>query len=166
RSCVAVGNADFGGPRVSVFVANETNGIWGAAIPVPGLEPLEDGANEAVMVSLSCTTAHFCTAGGTYTVGTSDDLSSTGHIEPFLVTETNGVWGTAFTPPDFDDLNVGQASDLFSISCATATSCAAGGSYTDDSHRQQAFVVSETHGVWEHAIEVPGTAALNVGHHE
>ena len=161
-SCAATGGA----PSVSVFVVNKTHGTWGKPIPVPGLEPLEEGGSDAVMRALSCTTARFCTAGGSYTVGMNPDDSSTGHVEPFLVTETNGVWGTAFTPPGFDDLNEGEFSDLFSISCATATSCAAGGMYTDDSHRQQGFVVSETNGVWGEAIEVPGSAALSVGHNE
>ena len=46
-----------------------------------------------------------------------------------------------------------------------AGECAAGGSYMDGSGDDQAFVVSETNGVWGNAVEVPGTAALNSGGH-
>jgi len=161
RSCAATGSA----PSVSVFVVNKTNGTWGKPIPVPGLDRLEQGANDAAMRSLFCTTSRFCTAGGESSVGYDPDGTHT-DIEPFLVTEKNGVWGDAFALPGFTDLNEGEFSDLFSISCPTATSCAAGGMYTDDSHRQQGFVVSETNGVWGEAIEVPGSAALSVGHNE
>jgi hypothetical protein len=38
-----------------------------------------------------------------------------------------------------------------------------GGHYTDGSHVTQAFVVSEVHGTWRKAEEVPGTAALSKG---
>jgi hypothetical protein len=165
RSCTAVGSAEFADVRVSVFVASETNGVWGKAIPPPGLEPLEDGANGATIGFLTCTTARFCTAGGEYEVGVTDDrsLTSTGYSEPFLVTEKNGVWGNAFTPPDFDDLNTGRAASLFSLVCPAADACVAGGSYTDDRREQRAFVVTETKGVWNRAIEVPGLHALDVG---
>ena len=41
--------------------------------------------------------------------------------------------------------------------------CAAGGWYTDDGGAAQAFVVNEQSGVWQDALEVPGTATLNLG---
>ena len=49
------------------------------------------------------------------------------------------------------------------MSCAAAGNCSAGGSYQDGSRHTQAFVVSQAHGTWHTAIEVPGTAALNRG---
>jgi hypothetical protein len=52
---------------------------------------------------------------------------------------------------------------VLSVSCATAGDCVAGGYYFDDSsgYHRQAFVVSETNGVWGNPIEVPGTATFN-----
>jgi hypothetical protein len=35
---------------------------------------------------------------------------------------------------------------LWSVSCASAGNCSAGGDYTDGAGRQQAFVVAETNG--------------------
>jgi hypothetical protein len=59
-----------------------------------------------------------------------------------------------------------SAADVYSVSCGAAGDCTAGGYYTDGSGAgtddSQAFVVSETNGVWRNAIEVPGTAALNL----
>jgi len=50
-----------------------------------------------------------------------------------------------------------------SVSCPSPGNCSTGGSYRDSSAQTQAFVVSEVNGTWGTAIEVPGTAVLNVG---
>jgi hypothetical protein len=49
------------------------------------------------------------------------------------------------------------------VSCGSAGNCSAGGQYLDPSRGHQAFVVSQAHGAWGTAVEVPGTAALNQG---
>ena len=48
------------------------------------------------------------------------------------------------------------------MSCASAGNCSAGGYYWNPT-TSQAFVVSQVHGTWGNAMEVPGTAALNRG---
>jgi hypothetical protein len=73
------------------------------------------------------------------------------------------AWGTAKEVPGTAALNQGGNAEITSVSCASAGSCGAGGFYTDSSHHQQAFVVSEVNGAWHAAIEVPGTATLNRG---
>ena len=65
--------------------------------------------------------------------------------------------------PGTATLNSGGFAEVFSLSCAAAGDCAAGGFYKDGSGHDQAFVVSETNGSWGDAIEVPGTATLNSG---
>src|SRR5258708_23572881 len=60
-------------------------------------------------------------------------------------------------------LNTGGDAYVYSVSCASAGNCAAGGYYLDGSDNFQAFVVDETNGSWGNAIEVPGTATLNSG---
>ncbi len=75
-----------------------------------------------------------------------------------------GTWGTAIEVPGTAALNQGFGfAETSSVSCATPGNCGAGGSYTDNSGNQQAFVVSEVDGTWGTAVEVPGTAALNQG---
>jgi len=70
-------------------------------------------------------------------------------------------WGSAIEVPGMAAL--GPGGDMSSVSCASAGNCAAGGAYVDGSGNVQAFVVDEKNGVWGDAVEVPGSAALNVG---
>ena len=120
---------------------------------MPGTAALNSGGN-ASLNSVSCGAAGECAAGGTYKDGV-------GTISAFVVSETNGVWGDAVEVPGTAALNSGGNASLNSVSCRAAGECAAGGAYKDGSSDSQAFVVSETSGVWGDAVEVPGTAALN-----
>jgi hypothetical protein len=71
------------------------------------------------------------------------------------------TWGHATAAPGLAALNVGGVSTITSLSCPSFGNCSAGGSYTDASGDEQAYVVDEVDGVWQPAEEVPGTAALN-----
>jgi hypothetical protein len=73
-----------------------------------------------------------------------------------------GTWGNATTVPGLAALSKGGAV-LVSVSCASPGNCGAGGEYVDGAGRAQPFVVSQTHGAWGTAIQVPGIAALNNG---
>jgi cytochrome c551/c552 len=130
-------------------------GTWGTAREVPGIAALNQGGH-ALTTSVSCTSPGDCAAGGSYT-------DSSGQSQAFVVSETNGSWGTAKEVPGSAVLNQGGYALITSVSCARAGSCAAGGWYTDSSGNQQAFVASETNGTWGSAEEVPGSAVLNQG---
>jgi hypothetical protein len=56
---------------------------------------------------------------------------------------------------------IGDGLGEVSVSCASAGNCAAGGTYADVYGQSQGFVLSERHGVWGRAVEVPGLRALN-----
>jgi len=128
---------------------------WGGAVEVPGTAALNSGGDAGV-ASVSCAAAGACVAGGRYTDGSF-------HGQAFVVSETKGKWGGALEVPGTATLNDGGDARVDSVSCAAPGDCAAGGSYTDGSAHRQAFVVSETNGVWGEAVEVPGTTALNGG---
>ncbi len=159
-SCAAAGSCAGGGyywdgsGREEVFVSDEKNGTWGAAIEVPGTATLNAGGN-ALLTSVSCATPGNCAAGGNYT-------DAQFFVQAFVVNETNGIWGNAIEVPGTSTLNHGNA-QVNAVSCTTAGNCTAGGYYHDSSHGLQAFVVDETNGSWGAAIEIPGTAALNTG---
>jgi hypothetical protein len=72
-----------------------------------------------------------------------------------------GVWGQVTWVPGLGALNAGKNAQVLSVSCTSAANCGAGGYYQDRRGREQGFVVSEKHGVWGRAIEVPGLGALN-----
>jgi len=59
-------------------------------------------------------------------------------------------------PESLDSLG----SEILSISCPVPGSCAAGGDYTDFAGDRLSLVLSQRHGRWTDAIQVPGTAAL------
>jgi len=132
-----------------------SGGAWGTAREVTGLAALNQGGF-ANITSVSCASPGTCSAGGSYT-------DSSGGGQAFVVSEVNGSWGKAKEVPGLAALNQGGSALITSVSCARAGTCAAGGSYTDSSGGQQAFVVNETNGSWGTAQEIPGTAALNQG---
>jgi hypothetical protein len=158
-SCGSAGHCAAGGFYANgycrAFVVSERNGAWGKAIEVPGSSALNKGGLAQVL-SVSCGTAGNCAAGGFYTDGH-------GHGQAFVVSERKGRWGEAIEVPGSRALNAGGFAQVNSVSCASAGNCAAGGDYTDGHRHQQAFVISEQHGMWGEAIRVPGSGALNAG---
>ena len=137
------------------FVAVERHGRWGTAIEVPGLAALNTG-RFAEVNSVSCGSAGSCAAGGDYA----------GHDgRGFVAVERNGRWDKAIEVPGLGALDKGRQASVVSVSCGSAGSCAAGGSYTDRARHgsPQGFVAVERNGRWGTAIEVPGLGALNTG---
>jgi hypothetical protein len=109
-------------------VVSQKNGVWGAAEALPG------AAAEGDITSVSCGSAGNCGAGGdTYTDGN-------GHTQAFVVSETNGRWVKAEEVPGTAALNKGRGAGVSSVSCPSARTCIAVGSYTDAKGHTQAFV--------------------------
>ena len=164
-SCSSPGNCAAGGqeggpyPQGQAFVIDETDGTWGSAEEVPGTTALNVG-DDATVNSVSCTEAGNCSAGGYY-----DTLKNTGkagfsatELQAFVVNETGGVWGAAREVPGTAVLNAGANAQVTSVSCASPSNCAAGGSYAVKSSATRAFIVNETGGIWGQVEEVPGSA--------
>ncbi len=153
-SCTAVAYCVAGGrsPSGRAFLVTGKNGNWGGGSKVPGLKALSAGGASYV-ASVSCVSPGNCTAGGGYTYGIHD-----GRFHVFVVSEKNGRWGNAHQV-----LGGRGSAFLYSISCANAGNCAAGGWHTDSAGNSHPFVTAERNGKWGSAIAVPGLAALNVG---
>src|SRR6266567_4113239 len=160
-SCASAGSCAAGGfyrdsdGHAQGFVVSERNGRWGHAIEVTGPGTLNAGGDAGVN-SVSCAAAGSCAAGGFY-------LDGDGHRQGFVVSERNGVWGQAIEVPGLGTLNAGGLARVWSVSCASAGNCAAGGDYAAGHGPVRGFVVSEKNGVWGQAIEVPGLGTLNAG---
>jgi hypothetical protein len=161
-SCAKPGDCSAGGfylaKNFQTFVASEVNGIWQKAIQVPGtasIPPSGDATPTAEVNSVSCASAGNCTIGGSY------DVSAT--VQAFVASEVNGIWQKARKVPGSAALNVGGYAQVSSVSCTSAGDCSAGGYYTDSRGYEQLMVVKEVNGTWHNAIEIPGTAALNLG---
>ena len=63
--CAAVGTYKDGSSHIQAFVVNETSGVWGDAVEVPGTAALNSGGKASVD-SVSCGAAGECAAGGSY----------------------------------------------------------------------------------------------------
>jgi hypothetical protein len=141
----------------TVHAAPGSAGTWGKAIAVPGLARLNTGKN-AEITEVSCAAPGDCEAGGWYTVGES--------TQALLVGERDGRWGKPGEIAGLAKLNTADDAFVQAISCPGAGSCSAVGEYTtkqDEALPAQVFAVTQTHGVWGKAIEVPGLSRLNVG---
>ena len=128
-NCSAGGYYTDGGGHQQGFVVSEQNGRWGKAIEVPGLGALNKGRNAQVL-SVSCASPGNCAAGGYY--GNRSRFQCR-HGRGFVVSERNGGWGKAIEVPGLAALNKYGQAVAWSVSCASAGSCAAGGSYEDSS---------------------------------
>ena len=141
-------------------------GIWGTPQPVPGLAGLVSSTITISGVNdIHCSTPGNCVAIGDY-VPPNDNYSI-----PFVVSETNGIWGSVqsvsgITP----DPAVGD-SQLAQLTCGAPDFCIASGIVTGSDGVQRSFLVPETGGVWSTATiidlsSLPGetdalTAALS-----
>ncbi len=110
-SCAAGGYFLYapGGDRFGAFVLSESNGTWGAARSISGI----DAAAPSSITSVSCGAAGSCVAiGGCECVRNESNT--------FVVSESNGAWGKVDGITGTDD----TTGDGY-ISCASADHCAA-----------------------------------------
>jgi hypothetical protein len=161
-SCASPGNCSAGGTYVdqSGFsypsVADEQRGVWGHPAKVEGLPTPRYSVTLAGTVSVSCASPGNCSAGGLYGVGYNSAA--------FVVSEKQGRWGPAERITGLPDLDASGTAEIESVSCGSPGNCGAGGFY-DTSTTQQAFVITERHGIWGAAEPVAGLAQLNTGGH-
>jgi hypothetical protein len=171
-SCWSAGNCAAGGSYqtsksfgqtgdypLQAFVVSERNGAWHSAEEVPGTAAL-NSAMDAQVNSVSCAPGGYCAAVGYYEQGTDGPF----YPLPFLVSERNGVWGAAQTPPNADVLNNGAYAPLVAVACPSAGDCTAAGYISElppnaiDAH-WQVWVVSQKNGIWRVPEPVPGLGA-------
>lgn len=154
-NCAAAGSYNDAAGHRQALVTDEKDGTWGTGQEVPGTAALNAG-NQAYVYALSCASDGNCAAGGSY-----QDADGLRHA--YVASETAGTWGAAIELPGIAALEAGGNSTVESVSCGAPGDCAAVGTYWSYSGATyQAFVANETNGAWGNAIELPGSAALNV----
>jgi hypothetical protein len=157
-NCSAVGafqiesnGEDFGYQN---FVVSETDGTWGNAVEIPGLEALAPYAGGGVGdPQISCASNGNCSVAGCYSP-TFGIYGWPTDCHPYVDDEVDDTWEPALALPDFTKLGV--SGDIDSISCASTGNCGAVGSYAPAAGDDQDFVVNEVGGTWEPPIPVPG----------
>ena len=161
--CVAAGNAvpreDNLAPPGSL--ATEKHGVWGKAVPIPGLAALAGGdkAVDIAIESLSCGAPGDCALGGSYV------KSGNPRTIAFLATEKNGVWSDAINVPGLETLDTGHYSALYQLSCTGPGDCTAGGLYTITPYQSSpwetaGYVIDEKNGHWGSPVPLPGVAIV------
>jgi hypothetical protein len=170
-SCPSTGNCTAAGtydlpqehegeePRTQDELVSETGGTWKS--PVEVTMPAGAAHNPHVESrALSCTSVGNCTAAGEY-------RDSAGHEQGFLLDESAGAWGSVVRAPLPANASSQPEVRLEALSCPSAGNCTAVGNYNDDSGQRHGFLVSETAGTWEAALEasVPANALSNPNDH-
>jgi hypothetical protein len=153
RKCTAVGTYEDRSGHGQAMEATEASGTWGQATEVTA--PSNAAANpDASLGAISCTSAGNCVAVGSY-------LDSYRNGEAMEVTETGGTWGQATEVTAPSNAGTDPNAVLKGISCTSARTCTAVGTYEDSSGHGQAMEATETSGRWGQAAEI--TAPSNAG---
>ncbi len=141
---------------VHAYLIEESGGTWAQA------QPVAPGTISNSLASISCPAPGDCTAVGEFSDGA-------GSGSPFVMDSSGGTWGAPQEVPGADGLSspLPATADLTSVSCASAGNCVAGGIYHPNSTTgavdEQAFLATETGGIWGKAQQVAGVAALDPG---
>jgi outer membrane protein OmpA-like peptidoglycan-associated protein len=117
-ACVAVGQYLDASGHERALLEVETSGSW-AAVPTP--LPAGAGASSS-LDGIDCYLAGACVAVGQYEDGAH-------HEQALLVVDDSGAWSAVTAPLPSGADTTGAANALYSVSCTSATDCAAVGSY-------------------------------------
>jgi hypothetical protein len=151
-SCPSAGNCAVTGyyydssGNTQGLLLNESSGTW---TPLRAPLPADAGTSPGGYVaSVSCAAAGECATGGYYT-------DASGHSQGLLLSESSGAWSTGIKAPLPSDAGADPSAEVTSVSCATAGSCSAIGSYSDSSGHLQGLLLSEFLGIWATGIRAP-----------
>ncbi len=153
-SCVAVGSD---GSLGHAIVVTETAGKWGEAVDLslPGNAGTGSEAF-ALLQAVSCKSKGDCTAVGLYG-------GPTGERYAMIATESGGKWARAVELSKLPSGASGSWADLLGVSCVTASSCTAVGSYEDNSGDDWPMVAVESAGTWGTASKSSLPKGANTG---
>ncbi len=132
--CVAGGAFQPSGSAHQSFVATWNGTTWSTQEVAANL----NAGGSSQVYSVSCSSATFCVAGGQY-------KDSAGHYQSFVSTWNGTTWSDQEIA---GALNVGNYSELNSVSCSSATSCVAGGYYYNTPGTSQSFVSTWNGSSW------------------
>ncbi len=152
-SCVAVGDyLDSSGAQQAMEVPI-SNGAAGTATKILMPSGASTFTPTATLSGISCTTTGSCTAVGTV-------VDTDGANRAMAVSKNSGNWSTAelITPPSGGVPGVNAPTSLNAVSCVSSGNCVAGGTFVDGLNKNQAFVTSQSLGVWGGARALTSSA--------
>jgi hypothetical protein len=148
--CEAAGSYSNGGGQILGLIANESGGHW--TVPVSLAAPAGAAGNQGVTVyGVSCGAVGNCAAVGSYENGHGDTTT-------FVDSERGAHWLRPKTLPlPANALVRGQDALVRSVSCSSANTCSAIGTYQDNNPvgtRTEGFVANERKGAWSRARQI------------
>ena len=153
------------GAPAGASVSLPPGGSFGTPQPLAGVPGIGMTAPVFEGLRLSCTGVGDCSAIGEYTAKAAAK-GTPAKREAFVVTETNGHWGTPQPIAHLATLNTMGMVDSLRIACSAPGFCLAGGDYvsklTATSGFVHPFVVQESKGVWGKARTFD-TSGLSAG---
>ena len=153
-NCVAVGNYETNAEIWEAMIITERHGRWQRAIaaPLPAGAPV--AGQDAVLLDVVCPGGGTCTASGYY-------VDARGHQQALLVRGSGSDWSAAPAPAAPLDASNDPNIAPSAVSCATATTCAAVGTYVNPLRNSLGLLFSESAGSWQQGIGVslPADAA-------
>jgi hypothetical protein len=147
-TCTVGGAYELRSAREVAFVADEVQGVWGAAHRVAGIDSIDERGTSTV-VAISCAAPGSCTAVGDYDRDQGTFISS----RVFVAVESHGTWRTARALPGLSALRP-QMPYVAGVSCGSAGNCAIVGSYVSRSGNGQSFVADQTGRKWTPARQL------------
>ena len=152
--CEAVGQVELQTGQVVGLLEQLSDGTWDPSVAP---EPSNAGTQGSGLNGVSCTFDGICTAVGSY-----NDQAGGG--QP-LVETVNGTAVTAVEGPQPDDTATGSGSagTLNAVSCLSATTCAAVGTYRNDTNSglDVALTLDSSDGTWRApTIAMPADAGI------
>jgi hypothetical protein len=150
-NCTAMGNYTDRSGDLEGFIWTETAGVWGTAVEeIPPANAAPDPLVERYgRGALSCPSAGNCTAVSDYT-------DRSGDTEGFMLSETEGTWGTAVEAIMPAGARSEPDANLHEVQCPSSGNCTAVGSYiTPDSESIEGVLLTETSGVWGAGVPAP-----------
>jgi Cutinase len=148
--CIAVD-----GPDIETW----SSGTW-TTTSAPA--PADNGSYPIDLESVSCVSASFCVAAGTYT-------DTSGNADGLLETLSDGTWTVEQAPLPADaaanpDVFFRSGPDTNLVSCPSVSFCLAAGTYTDTSGSSEGLLETLSDGTWTATkAPLPADAAANPG---
>jgi hypothetical protein len=144
-ACVAVGTyAGLSGNQYGLLLTGSGSSWKAISAPLPS-----DAGDIVVLDSVTCESGSSCVAAGYYYTSPGSSAASEG----LLLTGAKNSW-TATEAPLPSDASGDIYTELDSVSCASASSCAAAGIYDDSSGNYQGWLVTGSGTSWT-ATEAP-----------
>jgi hypothetical protein len=155
--CTALGEYSSANGTYKIFIAQQTNGVWGSDVDLSALNSLS--SNGVGVQNFTCSSAGNCSVVGEYS---SSDLTT----KLFSDTETNGTWATPQTLSGLPIPTKGTDPYLYLgprwsvLSCSDTSNCTGIGVDRMSLTQEYPFVASEVAGNWTVSTDVTGSTAL------